>query len=252
MPCTRRTGSIFLHGHLSGDANTLEDWSAFLKINNPMAHPVFQHREVLSNGIFPFIGLGHHAQIAIVCRSFREAYTHFCRDHNDGELHKTYVHHNIQSMMNILSLVEEEGFPIAAGVSRRLHTKVPSLLCNIAAQHIGLAMLKILYNAGSPIDEDTCSACANNFSLSQIEVQDCLEWLRKKECAWDVLTTQNLYDRGYNRLANWAIHHGCPAEEGIVDATRDAESELGNSEMEELEEEYERILRGYDDIFDAL
>jgi hypothetical protein len=169
--------------------------------------------DVFVNHILPFVGNSQYRFVAGVCKTFQTAYTSLYQKKTSY----CYVSSKEQAQICLNE----------SPMSKRRN------LCELAALHGNLVVLKYLRSMGCSWDWRTCanaaenghldvliwaranhcqwgwSTCANAAKNGHLDV---LKWARKKGCLWNNQTRVLAAKNGHEDVLQWAIANGCTAE----------------------------------------
>jgi hypothetical protein len=152
--------------------------------------------EILSHGIFPFVGEQQYRFVGSVNQTFRQSYI--------AAFPSQITCYNVSTIQHAkICLADVRKFP-AKKLGLYPPCTGPEILFRLAAKQRNWKVLHYLYNVQCDWEASTCSRAANSGHL------DVLKWANKKGCPWDKSTCSAAAGGGHLDVLKWVRRQGCP------------------------------------------
>eukprot|EP00797_Seminavis_robusta_P011460 Sro1869_g302640.1 ankyrin repeat protein (303) ;mRNA; f:7109-8123 len=172
----------------------------------------FDQGDIWISKIFPFLGMGHYAMVAGVCKELKEWYKAYCASVECPPRvwnFRKYV--RVSILATTTSTFYGSVFATVACAEywyTRTHgtltRKLRAAVCSKAARAGSIDVMRWALQMGFTWDENTCATAAGCGYLEMVR------WLHHNGCPWDASTCTEAAAGGHLEVIKYAHDNGCP------------------------------------------
>ncbi|CAB9520594.1 ankyrin repeat protein [Seminavis robusta] len=185
---------------------------------NPAILPLLDQKEIWTDHILPFLGMGQYAYVGAVNKEFNGLYKEYCDSVKNpfivklGSKQRPAISTDTLYSVAFYNVPCAQYWHVANKSSQTLSCFHQNDVCPTIAKAGNLPVLQWARQKSYPWDESTCSAAAEGGHL------ELLKWARKNGCPWDPDTCSSAARLGHLELLKWAHENGCPWNEWTCSA----------------------------------